>query len=124
MNIKKIIREEVDDFAWIKETNYDDLLDSYFGITTEPHRDIVKVISFNNDDSSPYVTYKKIKKISLLELYRILTSIDKSKSIFSKDFWEIRPILKNWKRSRKIGSMLSDEVQYILSNIPQDTGPR
>jgi hypothetical protein len=36
MNIKRIIREEIDDFNWMIETNPFSTLDSHFGITKSP----------------------------------------------------------------------------------------
>ena len=91
MNLKRVIKEEINNLEWVKETNYDDALDAYFGITTEPYyvdgilKNRVKVINFIE---SPYVTYKKIEKVSLSDLYKILTDISKNKSLFTKDLKE------------------------------------
>jgi len=116
-NLKNIIREEIKDFDWVESTNYDDTLDAYFGITTEPYyvdgilKNRVKVTQF---DKPPYGTYKKIEKVSLSDLYKILTDISKNKSLFTKDYWVVRNELKKWKESRLWGTMLSNEVQNIL----------
>jgi len=125
MNLKRIIKEEINNLEWVKETNYDDALDAYFGITTEPYyvdgilKNRVKVINFIE---SPYATYKKIEKVSLSDLYKILTDISKNKSLFTKDYWLIRSELKKWKESRVLGTMLSDEVQNILRNAGSEDG--
>ena len=129
MNIKKIIREEIDDFDWIENgESVDDLisntLDSHFGISfNNSSADFRDKIQFNTDES-PYTTYRKVKNSSARDLYKILTKTPKYKTLFNRDYYRLSDLLKSWKRSRVTLIMLTSEVQEILRDLPQDTGPR
>jgi hypothetical protein len=121
MNIKKIIREEVEDFDWIKdEPSYEEVLDNRFRL--EPIGDgwkFVEVIEHHGYERS---TYTSLLKHGPRALYKILMGVRPSWWNKSRSDSEILKTLQVWKLDRIKG--LKKHYPDIKRVETGDTGPR
>jgi hypothetical protein len=135
MNIKRIIKEEIDDFDWARESNPFDLLDNHFGIVNvgngfkfieydyEPKmkKDLPRIIfpwSWTTNETlikiayEPSIKFHKIYELSKNDLYKIVHN----KGIYNLDYFKNKKIaneLNDWKESRIEG--LKNYYPYMWS---------
>jgi hypothetical protein len=135
MNIKKIIREEMDEWGWVKESDPFDLLDNHFGIINTANgfkfidydydpkmkKDLPRFIfpwSWSTDKTliqiayEPAIKFHEIYKLSKNDLYKIVHN----KGIYNMNYFKNKKIaneLNEWKSSRTEG--LKNYYPYMWS---------
>jgi hypothetical protein len=134
MNIKKIIREEIDDFDWAHETNPYDLLDDYFnlvktnkgymieGIYHKPEDQIeinsIGIIlpwTWKDNKTLKRIAYKpakvvnKIKETTTNELYKI---------IHNKSVWDWN-YFSNMKIAKSLNEWKNNRIEGIFNEYPK-----
>lgn len=127
LNSGGVLKEEVDDFDWVKETSYEDYLDSYFSIERDPETGYFKFEGMDNQlrkgEEIPrftfpwtYHTHSGLKRIAydpakkFDEIYQLrandLFKIVNDKSVWGLGYFKNRKIAKSllsWKESRVEG---------------------
>lgn len=117
MNIHKIIREEVEDFDWIKNapSNINSILDDYFGIYFEQFRNPYgrKPVNLINSYDGKLTTFHKLRKTSVRKLYKILTGTSWFKGMLSNnvEYSNMRSDIKKWLEDRVMKLKVTPEVQ-------------
>ena len=134
MNIRKIIREEVDDFDWINDIpgDIETILDNYFGLEVEgefakgAHR-----VTIRGGVNKVWV-YKNIYEPglgwkSLRNLYNVVTKGKHGRWGFKRINKELKDQLRDWAIQRRVAldvTYPSLNNLYLSQHIGPNTGPR
>lgn len=112
MNIKKIIREEIDDFGWVRDISYEDTLDNHFNIETNGREAWFKGIIDRNNIHPAYGMYDNLTYNNWSSLYKI---IDKDNKLWSID----RGIIKRLRIANKLDNWRIDRLDKLKDYYPK-----
>jgi hypothetical protein len=115
MNIRRIIKEEVDEFEWASniKTSLSKVLDIHFGLYFIRYKNTHSFghVNLIHSKSGNMNSFTELSKTSVRELYEIVTEKKWYKNILTKEYREIRKDLKEWLDDRIMKLSVTSEVQ-------------
>jgi hypothetical protein len=111
MNLKKIIREEIDDLDWIRNVSYEDLLDDYYGIETDGEEAWFKDITDRDNIRPADDMYKELAFTKKGDLYNI---------IYNDKIWKLdRSLIKRLRIGSKLDNWRMDRLDKLMKYYPR-----
>jgi len=110
MNLKRIVREEINDFDWVNDIKWEDILDNHFNIDTDGKEAWFRDIKNRNQVHPPYEMYNKLTNSSWGDLYEI---------IYKDKMWRMgKGIIKRLRIGNKLDNWKINRIDKLKDYYP------